>query len=130
MEQTVLFFDGHCNLCNASVDFVIRRDRRMRIHFAPLQGRTAVERLSLHQREALDTVVLLHKGAVYTESNVALKVAQLLGWPYALLSIGWVIPSFLRNLVYRWVAKNRYRWYGKRETCRLPEPREAKRFLP
>ena len=126
----MLLFDGVCNLCNASVDFVIRRDKRGRIRFAPLQSEIAEKLLPGHDRTGeLESSVLVLDGEVYRESTAALKVAHMLAWPWPLLYAFIVVPRPIRDVVYRWIGRNRYRWFGKRETCRLPSAEERGRFL-
>lgn len=127
----VILFDGICNLCNASVDFVIERDRREVFRFASLQGKTGQILLREHQLpdDAMDTVILIEGGKPYTRSTAALRIARRLSFPYPLLSIFLAVPSFLRNLVYDIVARNRYRWFGRTDTCRVPTPELSARFL-
>jgi predicted DCC family thiol-disulfide oxidoreductase YuxK len=129
MAPTILFFDGYCTLCNASVDFVLRHDKACVLKVASLQGQAAREHLPETLRESLDSLVLFHNGRIYTESTAALKVAGLLGFPWTLATVFLLVPPFIRNAVYRWVARNRYRWFGKRDTCRLPTAAERARFL-
>lgn len=129
MAQTILFFDGYCTLCNASIDFVLRHDKAHVLKVASLQGTTAASIVSSNMRESLDSLVLYHKGRFYTESTAALKVAGLLGFPWSIAAVFLILPPIIRNAVYRWVARNRYRWFGKRDTCRLPTAAERARFL-
>lgn len=131
MEQAIILFDGVCNFCNASVNFVIRRDKHDRFHFAPLQsavGQALQEQYGLDPA-ALDTFILVENGRAYGKSTAALKVARRLGFPvnmaYGLL----IVPRFLRDLVYRLVAKNRYKWFGKQEACMVPDERVRRKFL-
>lgn len=129
--ENVLYFDGYCNLCNGAVDFLIRRDRKGRLKFASLQGETAARRLPADLVQNLGTMVLQEQnGTLYTESGAALRAAASLGGVYALARLLFLIPAFLRNPVYRLIARNRYRWFGKRDTCRLPTAEERARFLP
>jgi predicted DCC family thiol-disulfide oxidoreductase YuxK len=126
----ILLFDGVCNLCNHAVDFVIRHDPAGRIRFASLQSDTGRALLRQHGGTpgTLDSVVLVENGRLYTHSDAALRTARYLRgwrWLYALRGI----PRSWRDAVYGWVARNRYRWFGQRETCRLPTPAERARFL-
>ena len=127
----VILFDGICNLCNASVDFVIERDRREVFRFASLQGKTGQILLREHQLpdDAMDTVILIEGGRPYTRSTAALRIARRLSFPYPLLSIFLAVPSFLRNLIYDVIARNRYCWFGRTDTCRVPTPELSARFL-
>jgi len=126
----IVFFDGVCGLCNSSVDFVLRHDRRGRMRFAPLQGETAARLLPAADRENLGSLVLWEDGQAWRRSTAVVHILWKLGgiWtvPAAVL---WLIPSPLRNAGYRVVAKLRYRLFGKKETCRLPSPEERGRFL-
>ncbi len=134
----VLFFDGVCGLCNRSVDFVLSRDRRGTIRFAPLQGETAKQVLSSEFRvpsaktQSFDTIIWLDSSSrEFVRSAAAVRVLWRLGGVWSLIGwLLWLIPRPLRDVGYRLVAANRYRWFGKKETCRLPSPAERERFLP
>lgn len=130
-SHAILLFDGVCNLCDGFVQFVIKRDPSGYFRFTSLQSEVGQEILKKHQMPAdkITTVVLIEKGKVYTHSDVGLRVARHLGgfWPvfYALT----IVPRFIRDAVYNWIARNRYRWFGKKEACMLPTPELKKRFL-
>ena len=126
-----MFFDGHCNLCNNSVDFVIKRDKKRAFRFAPLQGETAKTVLGdLNiDLEHPDSFVLSKGDKIYFRSKAALMVAKGLGFPWSLMSVFLVLPSFIRDAVYNLIARNRYKWFGRKETCRLPSPEERSLFL-
>ena len=128
---TILFFDGHCNLCNNSVDFVITRDKKRVFRFAPLQGETAKDVLGdvNIDLENPDSFVLSKDNEVYFRSTAALMVARQLGFPWSLMSVFLVVPPFIRDAVYNLIARNRYKWFGRKETCRLPSPEERSLFL-
>lgn len=129
--QSILFFDGVCGLCNKAVDFVLIRDRRGCIKFAPLQGDTARSLLPSADCEDLNTMVLWVKGRTYRKSAAAVRVMWQLGPVWQVLgTLLWLIPLPLRNLGYSLVARNRYRLFGKKETCRMPTQEERLRFLP
>jgi predicted DCC family thiol-disulfide oxidoreductase YuxK len=129
IPSSIVFFDGVCNLCNALVDFLVRHDRRHVLRFASLQGNTARELLGPGAGENLSSVVFYQNGSISTESLAVIRILSRLGGPWGLLSLLRVIPSFLRDPIYGFVARNRYRWFGKRETCRLPSPDERALFL-
>ncbi len=120
----VILFDGLCNLCNSSVQFVIRRDPGRRFRFASLQGEFGKKFLATHHLSGNDynSFILFENGSVFTRSTAALHVIKKLngGWPvlYALI----VIPRFFRDALYNIVARNRYQWFGKKETCGVPTP--------
>ena len=136
----VLLFDGVCNLCNGSVAFILDHERSGELRFAPLQSEVAKELLERAVDPATaralrgdggapDSVVLLEGGRVHVRSAAALRVAHRLRAPYRWLGIFVIVPRPIRDLVYRWVAKNRYRWFGQTETCRVPTPELRARFL-
>jgi len=128
-HQHIVFFDGVCNLCNVSVDFLIRHDKHHVLFFAPLQGETAQQMLSSEARE-FDSFIYWRNGRTLLESTAAIRVVADLGfwWKWAL--IFFIIPPFLRNPIYRWIARNRYSWFGKKSICRLPSESEKQKFLP
>lgn len=130
-ESAVILFDGVCNLCQASVQFVIRRDPQAHFAFASLQSAAGQRLLATHglEHEALDSVVLIEGTRHWTESDAALRIARhLTGW-WPLLGIVRYLPRPWRNGVYRWVARHRYGWFGQSATCMLPTPDLRGRFL-
>lgn len=126
----IVYFDGVCGLCNRAVDFLIRRDRRGVLRFAPLQGETAQARLGTRPDDAFDTIVLEHQGRRFDKSDAALRICGHLGGYLRVLSWARILPRFLRDPLYNLVASNRYAWFGKKESCRLPTAAERSRFLP
>jgi predicted DCC family thiol-disulfide oxidoreductase YuxK len=128
-KYPILFFDGVCNLCNGTVDFIISHDKKSLIRFAPLQGTKAKEVLGPILTSDLKTVVLFYEDKIYVKSNAILKTLQLLGFPYNLILISKIFPPFIRNFFYDFIAKNRYKFFGQKETCRLPSASEKKLFL-
>lgn len=129
----MVYFDGVCGLCNRFVDFVLRRDRRGVFRFAPLQGGTASERLSQGRRPGnpeLRTLLVEDKDGVHEKSEAVLRVLAELGGAWRLFGIAKRVPRALRDGLYDLLARNRYRLFGKRETCRLPTAGERARFLP
>ena len=128
----LVLFDGICNFCDFWVHFAIRHDRRKRLKFAPLQGETAARLLANTgiDPEKNDTVLFLTNGHVYAQSSAALRICGQLDGGWKLLAVFLAVPGFIRNPVYRWIARNRYRWYGKKETCLVPTPELRERFLP
>lgn len=129
----IVLIDGVCNLCQALVTFIIPRDPDAHIRFAPLQSGKAQKLLQEGNLTLpdgrLSTVVVLENGVYYTESAAVLRIARKLRapWPAAYLFIA--VPPLLRNAVYRLVARNRYRWFGRKEQCLVPTPDIRKRFL-
>jgi len=129
--RPVLLFDGVCNLCNRTVQEIIPRDPTGKIAFAPLQsdvGRALQERHGF-DTDDLDTVILVEGNSVHTKSDAAIRVAELLGWPYAALVVGRLVPREVRNELYDFVADNRYDWFGRKEQCMVPEEDVSDRFL-
>ncbi len=131
MEHAIILFDGVCNFCNASVNFVIRRDKHDRFRFAPLQSATGQALQEQYQLNpaALDTFILVENGRAYGKSTAALKVARGLGFPVNLAYGLMIIPRFLRDVVYSLVARNRYKWFGKKETCMVPDENVRRKFI-
>lgn len=129
-SPALVLFDGVCNVCNASVNFIIDHDPAGRFQFASLQSAVGQEVLRRLGRPGMDfdSVILVENGRFHEKSDAALRIARhLRGWRWA-----WVlrfVPKFLRNAVYDFIARNRYRWFGRREACRVPTPDERARFL-
>jgi len=131
--QPIIFFDGVCALCNGFVDFVLIRDKGDLFRFAALQGDTAVAVLNgktFADKEDLRSVYLWDGQKVYGKSDAALRVLARLGGPWSFSRYLLAIPRFFRDGVYDIVAQNRYHWFGKHDTCRLPAADERERFLP
>jgi predicted DCC family thiol-disulfide oxidoreductase YuxK len=127
----IVYFDGECALCNRLVDFVIRRDRRRRFRFAPLQGETARARLPAPMRAGpLATIVLEHEGALRVRSDAILAILAVLGRGWRLAGVCRLLPRRLRDAAYHYIARNRFRWFGRRASCRLPTAAEREYFLP
>jgi predicted DCC family thiol-disulfide oxidoreductase YuxK len=130
-DGPVLLFDGVCNLCTGAVQFVIEHDRHERIRFASLQsglGAVVRDRLGLSSDE-LDTVVLVEDGGAYTKSAAAIRVCELLGGPYRLATVGWLLPRRVRDRLYDVVAEHRYGWFGRTDQCMVPTPELRARFV-
>ena len=129
--ERLLFFDGVCNLCNGLVQFIIRHDKHDRFHFAPLQG-SAGHRFLQAERldpDTLDSLVYRRKGKVLTRSTAALYVARDLGGFWSIAYAFILIPRFIRDAAYDLVARERYKWFGKRENCMVPTKELLERFL-
>lgn len=126
-----MLFDGDCNLCNGAVQFVLRRDPRAVFHFASLQSAVGRQLLASVGAKATlpDSIVLVQDGALALKSTAALRIARGLRWPWPLFAVFFVVPRPLRDLLYDWIARNRYRWFGKRESCLVPTPALRARFL-
>lgn len=128
--RAIVFFDGVCGLCNRTVNFLMARDRRGVLKFAPLQGKTAGQLVPESVRQDLNTFVFSDRGTLYYRSTAMARILMRLGGGWKIVGLlMWIIPAPLRNLGYRGVAKVRYRLFGKTESCRMPAPEERARFL-
>ena len=127
----IILFDGICNFCNSAVNFVIKRDKRGTFRFAPLQSNIGGQVLAAHQlpRGDLRSFLLIENGKIYTRSTAALRVCRYLYglWPVMYGFI--IVPAFIRDRIYNWISKNRYRWFGKKEECMIPDAGIRSRFL-
>ncbi len=149
MKQIILF-DGVCNLCNASVNFIIDRDNKKLFQFASLQSEFAKTLISNSQNEimlytsngliplnesirkelnSLNSILYFKNNILYHKSEAAFRIAQNLGGLYRFISIVKIIPISFRDYLYEYIARNRYRWFGKTESCRMPSPELKERFL-
>ena len=130
-EAPIVFFDGVCGLCNTTVDFLIRIDRAHVLRFSPLQGETAAERLPPQQEDAGTwSMILVDERGQHDRSTAALRTVSRVGGLWNLAILGLLVPSGLRDAVYRFIARNRYRWFGEKEACRIPTPEERALFMP
>ena len=130
-EKPVILFDGVCNFCNAIVNFVIRQDKKNVFLFAALQsesGKKLLEKYHINSQPS-DSFVVITNGKAYIKSKATLKLYNKLPWYWKWTQIFWVIPNFIRDAVYDLIAKNRYKWFGKKEECMIPSPEVRGRFL-
>lgn len=128
--KRILLFDGECNFCDASVQFIIKLDPKALFQFASLQsevGRALLKEYDVP--ENTDSIVFIEDDQHFTESTAALKITRNLSGLWKLFYVFVVVPKPVRDLVYRWIAKNRYKWFGKKQECMLPSPEQRKRFL-
>lgn len=130
-KYPIVFFDGVCNLCNSSVQFIIRYDEKGLIRFAPLQSDLGSQVLSdlSTLKKGKESIFFLENGQLYDRSTAALRVARYLRFPVSLLFLLIVFPAFIRNAVYDYIARNRYKWFGKKDSCMIPTPELKNRFL-
>lgn len=130
-EEPVLLFDGVCNLCDGSVQFILRHEKNSDLKFAAIQSEAGQKLLSQKGIDPgqIDSVILIKGGKVYTESDAVLNVTKFLRFPYGLCNVLLVVPKPVRNFFYKKVASNRYRWFGKRDSCMMPTPSLKNRFL-
>ncbi len=131
-EQPILFFDGVCNLCDGFVQKIIKNDSKELFRFSSLQSGAGASLLRfINEKEGAvpDSLILLYKGQYYKKSDAVLKVGKLLGGKWSLIAAGKIIPAYIRDLMYDFVAKNRYKWFGKQDNCMIPRPELKTRFL-
>lgn len=127
----IVVFDGQCLLCNGWVQFLLRHDRRGRFRFASIQGEAGGRMLADAglRVEGLQTLLLVDGDRSWQHTDAILRVLHGLGWPWRLAWAAWLIPRPLRDGLYRWLARNRYRWFGRSAQCMVPDPQVAARFL-
>ena len=142
-DAPVILFDGTCNFCDGAVQFVIDHERGSTLKFAAIQseqGGALLDRVATAAQARVlrdgasgagdpDTMVVIEGDRVYTHSTAALRIARHLRWPWRWLGVSVIVPRPLRDVVYRWFARNRYRWFGRSESCRVPTPELRARFL-
>lgn len=126
-NHPIVFFDGVCGLCDRSVQFTISHDKKRVFRYATLQSEIA--RQMLGEQITFESFILYDKGKVFYRSTAALKVAGKLGGFWQLLYIFILVPAFIRNGVYDFIAKNRYKWFGKFDSCKIPTPEQRALFL-
>jgi predicted DCC family thiol-disulfide oxidoreductase YuxK len=128
----IVLFDGVCGLCDGFVTWLIRRDRNATFRVAALQGETGMQYASAEDPSDPErwSVILVEAGQVFHRSEAILRIVSRLGGVYRLAAVFRLVPLFIRDGIYRVVARHRYRWFGKRQVCRVPTPEERSRFLP
>ena len=129
--DNIIFFDGVCNLCNSSVNRLIKKDMKKVFKFASLQSEFAMSFVPQHliNHKNLDTILVYKAGEFYDRSNAVLTICKTLGGVFNLFLIGYLVPRFIRDGLYRLVANNRYKWFGKKDQCMVPTDDLKERFL-
>ena len=130
-NNAIILFDGFCILCSSAVRFILKNDRKNQFLFASLQSDVAKEIL-LHyapKKNEMDSIIYIENDTIYKGSTAALKIGTKLNWKYKWLYIGYLLPIKIRDSIYYWIAKNRYKWFGKREVCFIPSTKEKSKFL-
>ena len=130
-HKSILLFDGICNLCNTSVQFILKRDQKEQFLFASLQS-DAAEKLLLQYKEkkiGMDSILLIEDGKVYQKSTAVLKICRHLNWPWRMFSAASQLPESFTDKVYDLIAKNRYQWFGKKDSCTMMMPEFKNRFI-
>lgn len=130
-KSNIVLFDGVCNFCNSSVNRIIKNDSKNLFKFAPLQSETGKKLLEKYHIDPVktDSIILIENEKAYVRSTAILKIFRKLKGLYPLTYGFIIVPAFLRNLVYDWIAKNRYKWWGKKETCMVPTANVRSKFI-
>ena len=130
-EHPVILFDGVCNFCNSSVNFVLKQDKKGIFRFAPFQSEAGQKLLQQYKlsTEEFNSFVLVDEGKVYKKSSASLRVMNKLPWYWKEVQLFRIIPTIFRDAIYDFVAKNRYKWFGKKDQCMVPTPEIRSRFL-
>lgn len=129
MTDKVVFFDGVCNLCNSWVQWLIKRDKKNVLYYSSLQSGYATQHITDPEILSTDSIVFFVNSTFYTKSSAVFQICKQLAWPYRLVLIFYIFPGFIRDYVYDTVAKNRYKWFGKRATCMVPAASLKSKFL-
>ncbi len=130
-EKPIILFDGVCNFCNALVNFIIRQDKKNVFLFCTLQsdpGKRLLEQYKINWKQN-DSFVIIENRKAFQKSNAALRLYNKLPWYWKWTQIFWIVPKFIRDGVYNFIAKNRYKWFGKKEECMIPTPELKNKFL-
>lgn len=131
-HKQLILFDGICNLCNSSIQYVIKHDKKDVFMFATLQsnvGKQIIEHFRIDTKNVDSILLYSNENGLKSKSSAALQISKYLGFPINLWSVFLIVPVFIRNMVYDFVAKNRYKWYGKKEECMIPTPELKSKFL-
>ena len=129
-ENPIVLFDGVCNYCNSMVNFAIKWDTKKQLRFAALQSEAGTFLREKYKIDSsVDSVVFIEKGKAFIYSSAALHICKYLGFPVKFLYGFIVVPGFIREGIYKWIARNRYKWFGKKETCMIPSKEVKELFL-
>lgn len=130
-ESPIILFDGVCNFCNSTVNFILGQDKKQVFRFAALQSEAGQQLLKAYQlpQQDFNSFILIENHKPYRTSTAALRLVKHLPWYWQWAQLFWVVPRFMRDAAYRLIANNRYKWFGKREACMVPSPEVRKRFL-
>lgn len=130
LNKAILLYDGECSFCNGAVQWIIARDPRQHVYFASQQGELGQALKAKYKiSDELDSLVLIDEGKAYIYSSAVIRVSKYLHSAWPMLQIFALIPPFVRNSLYRYVAKHRYRWFGQQQACLLPTPEIRARYL-
>ena len=129
MNSYLILFDGICNLCNGWVQFIIKHDKKKQFRFGALQSEAAQNILKVQSLHNINSVVLIMNGKAYTQSSAVLEIFRLLGFPWKLLYVFKILPPVIRNFLYNLLARYRYKWFAKRDSCMMPDDKLKERFI-
>lgn len=129
-SEQIILFDGVCNFCNGSVNFLIRRDPNGIFKYAPLQSKIGQKIISKYNiAEEIDSIILLKENNIYIKSDAVIEIIKQLSWNWQILLFVKVFPRKIRDVIYDLIANNRYKWFGKRDYCMIPDENLKSRFL-
>ena len=132
IKKNIILFDGICNLCNSSINFIIKHDHKDRFRFASLQsdiGKKLLAERGIDQHTIDSIILIAPQKAYYIKSTAVLQIAKQLSGIYPILSIFLILPEFIRNTIYDMIAKNRYKWFGRKDQCMIPTPKLRSLFI-
>ncbi|MCZ8344329.1 MAG: DCC1-like thiol-disulfide oxidoreductase family protein [Leptospira sp.] len=131
-NRKIVFFDGVCNLCTGSVQWILKRNKKKDLYFSQIGSETyiLIQKEIPNQFPEVDSILFYNGSVVLVESDAILSLAKSLDFPYTIICYFVIVPKFIRDFIYRWIAKHRYRWFGKSEFCLLPNQETNSRFLP
>ena len=130
-DHPIILFDGVCNFCNSAVNFTLKRNTKAEIRFAPMQSEAGQKLLQQYNLPAddMESFVFIENGVAYKQSTAALKVCRHLRGLWPICYVFMIVPKFIRDGIYNWIAKNRYKWFGVKQACMIPTPEVKSRFL-
>lgn len=130
-HNTIILFDGVCNLCNGAVQFLLKRDKTKQFMFASLQSDAAKYILLQYnvKKLSMDSIVFIEDGKIYQKSTAVLRIIKYLNWPWTMISVASLLPLRFRDKMYDFIAMNRYTWFGKKDTCIMMLPEYKNRFI-
>ena len=129
LNKSIVLFDGECNFCNKTIQFILKYEKKPELLFCSLQSETGKEIQEFFKLKNANSVLLVENNNLYTKSTAALKITNYLKGGLPLLYFFIIVPLFIRNSIYNYIAKNRYKWFGKSNSCMIPEEKTLKRFL-
>jgi predicted DCC family thiol-disulfide oxidoreductase YuxK len=129
LNKSIILFDGECNFCNASIQFVLNHEKKSELFFSSLQSNKGKEIQDYFGIKNSESVILIENNKLFIKSTAALRITKYLKGGFPLLYIFIIIPTFIRNVIYDYIAKKRYKWFGKTDTCMVPNDQIKHRFI-